>query len=253
MCWSLEVSFAFASIELVGCIYLFLRNGKLDRAILPICLMVFLIEASEIFMWWSNPTPLNATCSTMNNWATRITRVILIAQPMACNFMCLKTCNKEVKQKFEILFNLSVFSFLVGTALVFYAEIYKEKPYENAIMNEWHKDPTGAVGLVTCSYLGPNGHLLWKYRAHAIDAMGWFPNTFFYIFVGMVAPIIHHRPWMDAGFIVCVMLVEFILVSLWFRTSESFSVWCWTGMTVHAWAIAYPFLYSRMFPKEKEK
>jgi len=251
MCWSLEVSIAFAALEFIGCVFLFVRNQRLDRAILPICILVFLIEFLEIFMWLANPTTLDLSCTSLNSWALRAARVVLIFQPMAQNYFCLRTCNEKTRPKFEVLFALATAAAIIGTALIIHTESYVEKPFESDVMTEYHRD-TNPAGKITCAYLGSNGHLLWKFKSHSASAGNWFPNSFAYMFIGMIFPIIYHRPWMDAGFISLLMFVEFVLAFLYFKTAEAYSVWCWLGLTVHLWAVSYPFVYPKLLSKKIE-
>jgi hypothetical protein len=55
-----------------------------------------------------------------------------------------------------------------------------------------------------------------------------------------------------AGFISLLMFVEFVLAFLYFKTAEAYSVWCWLGLTVHLWAVSYPFVYPKLLSKKIE-
>jgi len=77
MCYSAEVSLGtFTSVSLV-CIYLWIRNHKIDRAVSLILFIIGLMQLLEYILW------INQECNTVNKTVTKLIPLYLYFQPAA--------------------------------------------------------------------------------------------------------------------------------------------------------------------------
>ena len=77
MCYSAEVSLGtFTSVTLV-CIYLWIRNHKIDRAVSIVLFIIALMQLLEYILW------INQECNTVNKTVTKLIPLYLYFQPAA--------------------------------------------------------------------------------------------------------------------------------------------------------------------------
>jgi hypothetical protein len=76
MCWNKEISLATFIIAIIGCVFLYKRNGPNDRWIAIFGATIAMIQLAEFFMW------IDPTCGKMNKYASIFALATLIMLPI---------------------------------------------------------------------------------------------------------------------------------------------------------------------------
>lgn len=76
MCWNKEVSMATFVLAIIGCIYLWKRNGENDRWIALFGATIAMIQLAEFFMW------SDLACGKINMYASMFAVLILALEPL---------------------------------------------------------------------------------------------------------------------------------------------------------------------------
>lgn len=277
MCWSLPVSIAFASFELVCLSFLAWRcciRSPTDptvahqRYVLPLLVSIFLIEAIEAGIWADGDNiaaigdAMHSTCTARNRHLTRFAGVVVFWQPFIVVFACRHTGDVKNRDLLRIPQHLALV-----TAVFLVAALAAGEMFEHHIHSIKSSHYLGMHGLSTCSYVGLHGahghlscragvraassraphtppmrthagHLHWVWKMSASYMM---PNAYPYFLLGVAC--LWARPLMLVSGAVAFYLVVFTAVLFSFDTSmEAASVWCWTAVGLHLFFIAQPYL-----------
>lgn len=264
MCWSLEVSVAFAVLEAVSLAGLLKRSltsdstiAKAQKFILPLLVTVLLVETIEALQWM-RPDDLVAirqagesTCSQRNRWLTMALMPVLCFQPFLGIFACRRS---GVPENNAALMVPEMLAFITGIFFLW-----------SLAMGEWGVGlkllgiDCGQTQLAdiadsfylgmhhteSCTYIGEHGHLHWTFK---VSAFYFAPGGYAYALINCA--VAAARPWyLFSGPITAylVLLVVFLLGFGW--SFEAGSVWCWSALGLHAFFWVQPALFDRWEPK----
>ncbi len=210
MCWSFEVSVAFAVAEM--CLMPFALYAQRNRPgfyVYPMLLTIIGVEASEAVLWkYLEPGPTNKTMTT-------IIYYLISGQPLCLLWMTWQNCKHGKRRIATQWFG------------AFYGIVFLER-----IWNHVHAPEDAMVTTV-----GPMGHLLWRFFP---------PHTTCnihrdYFFVGWLFPMFSIRPLqtlLPLG-VPYMFLLSYLYLTYGY---EFMSIWCWTGISGHIYCILEPLI-----------
>lgn len=272
MCWSFQVSFAVTIVELCVCLIMLKRRQGIDPAILPLCINVMLVELAETILW-KHVLPLSelasstsVQCPYVNRNTTFFLRLVILFQPIATAFYAMRGTELELKKydtertkelyqeykgKRNLFLHILIFT-LLFSGLMIYAAIKHEfdeslvLPQEQLFMQSLQTSTQTALGSKTCTFgPGPYGHLLWKFRVHILDQL-YTPNYAYYLYVGFLIPALYARPWLKIASVMAISLALFVASAIMVPNAESNSIWCFSAIYIHLYALVYPYLFEKV-------
>ena len=255
MCWSFEVSVAFALIEVASIAFISLRAKRTKdpyvRAqvwVIPLLVTILLVEIAEAFIWLDTTLlPITAkdgpSCSSYNrNWTFVFWFLMFPWQPLFCIIPCRRVGhprNKDVFAAAEVVaWGLPILHILVYLGQVipqsmnpnFSPAPPRLKIQQNAMQT--------FINSETCTYIGKNGHLFWTLATADCWAT---PNMSVYVIL-CLAMLCAKPKRFFAGIGLAMGGLVIALNSYYNGTVETASMWCWTGILVHFYFIAQPYV-----------
>lgn len=221
MCWSAEVSAAFAAVEWAGIVFLIRRNDRFDRAF---AMALGPIAAQEVLQWllWEHISPSTTDCDRVNVIASLLIRQITGAVPL---FWVWFAQRASLQRRLARLF--------LGVTTAFVA-------LRNAMIVH-----SCYVGPVRCTTVGPSHHQAWPpYLGRHVELQPAMDIVFFtlYWMLPVGALLLLFRPRRLAMAIVLIILGTMVPCLLSYSTDEVGSVWCWSCSMLMAMALVYPHI-----------
>mmetsp|Transcript_16656 Transcript_16656/g.28108 ORF Transcript_16656/g.28108 Transcript_16656/m.28108 type:complete len:263 (+) Transcript_16656:381-1169(+) len=245
MCWSAEVAAGFTVGELLLAVYLWRRNwSPRDRYVLPLALSVTMIEALEVVLWLDDPVPFtsahSATCSARNVTATILAYLTLLLQPVLDGFFLFFTTDGGVltKKSTKIAYwSAAIGMYLAGIGAFLHAHFAPAG--SNKLDREVVLSADSLYSDSTCTFVGPNGHLLWQFSINDLLV----PSTIEAGYFALSLTWLLYKPF-KVGSAFFVLLNGMLAANMWyFRGSkESYSVWCWQAVAIYLFFIVEPYV-----------
>jgi hypothetical protein len=229
MCWSLGVTFTFATIQF-GMAYFFSRTSYKYRHRFMLLLVTYgLMEFAEFTNWFALEftSSGSGSCGTLNKVTTVFAYVLLSWQPVANVLSCMLNVAREKREKFILPLVFMCFAFVLQMVALYNGEtmsLFREGAIFLDSVHSVYSDRT-------CTVVGPGGYLLWKFRVH-VDALT--PTYFLHLMSGVTLLFIEpftHKLYGLGGYF---GLLSFSY--LWFGTSEYAAFWCLS-------TVVLPFVY----------
>lgn len=247
MCWSLEVSLAFASAELIALAFIAWRCATQAHASpaiasqrywLPAMVSIASIELLEVLLWAEGDslTPIteavHATCTARNARLTRALGLLIYWQPLAFIWACQHGGDPSNRER---LLAPQWMAVAMGVACLVALGLGERAGVEvhDAALSHFRS----FASRRTCTYIGRHGHLHWTFRMAAGHLL---PNTFSYLL--LTSTCVLARP-AAIRVVVSLYLLAYIgcLAALdW--SFEASSVWCWSAIVIYAAFIVQPYV-----------
>lgn len=250
MCWSRQVSIAFAGFEAAMIIFIAFRalrskdvyiRGQLF--LLPLLLSVFAVETIEALLWEDHDDGLLVpvhessirSCTLRNKSLTMAIWLGVVSwQPLWCILPCRRVGSPRNRDLLLVPECLALF-FGVANLFVYFVGLLMESPARRRLEES---NFTSYLHTETCAYLGKSGHLHWSFAT--IDSF-LTPNAFTYCL--LLCSVVVARPWLFSSAILTVNLLVFVLELMYFRMSfESGSVWCWSAVFLSTYIVLQPYV-----------
>jgi len=219
MCWSAEVSAAFAAAEWAGIAWLLRRKGTFDRAF---AIAVSPIAAQEALQWllWEHISPSSVACDRVNLYGSLLIRQITSLVPLGWVWFAQRGSPKRgVARLFLSLASVYV---AVRSTMIAYSF---------------------SVGPPRCTTVGPLHHQAWAgYLGHYAKLQPALDVVFFslYWMLPVAALLLLFRPRWLAVAICFISLGTMVPCLLWYTPDEVGSMWCWTCSMLLGLALVYP-------------
>jgi len=219
MCWSAEVSAAFAAFEWAGIGWLVKRNQGLDRAF---ALAVSPIAAQEVLQWvlWEHIASSLTECDRVNIVGGLLVRQITGTVPLAWVWFAQHGSPK--KRLARILLAVTAAYVVLRGAMVMHSY--------------W-------VGPQLCTTVGPHHHQAWPpYLGRHVDLQPGLDIVFFslYWMLPVGSLVLFRRPMWITVSLCAIMFGTMVPCLLWYSGEELGSVWCWSCSMLLAMALLVP-------------
>ena len=227
MCWSAEVSAAFAIAEWTGIAWLIRRNHTFDRSF---AVALSPIAAQEALQWllWEHISPSSSDCDRINLVGSLVIRLVTGALPLAWVWFAQR--NSPQRRIAHLLLGLTLAYVALRSALVIHS-FFAYPPL--------------------CTTIGPGHHQAWPpYLGRHVHLQPALDIVFFslYWMLPVGSLILLFRPRWLAIFICAIILATMTPCLLLFTADEIGSVWCWSCSTLLGIALLYPTI-KRKFTK----
>lgn len=218
MCWTAEVSFVTASIQL-GMIYYMYKNPRYEflQWTIPLMLSSVVVESMEFFIWFfiaSEKEFLEGSCHKYNVFFSTLLQANVIMQPLIHSLLMLNSKKTAMNIKMKELI-IQVNSIL--SACMLFQNITA------AFQGNW-----------ACSQVGPYGHQLWEYPALNLPATWiwthikhFLPSLKFNYILGF---LLTYRLARTTDFVVTGLMSTLFLLDWFIIGPEADSFWCWQGI-----------------------
>jgi hypothetical protein len=226
MCWSAEVSAAFAAIEWAGIFWLVRRNEVFDRSF---AIAISPIAAQEVLQWllWEHISLDGIHCDRVNVLGSLLIRQITSLVPLGWVWFAQRASP-----------NRRLARLILGVTTAYVA-------LRNAMII--HAFPAGPAH---CTTIGPTHHQAWppylgQYYPElqpALDIV--FFSLYWMLPVGSL--LLLFRPRWLAMAICLITLGTMVPCLLWYSDDEVGSVWCWTCSMLMGIALVYPTIRRRL-------
>jgi hypothetical protein len=214
MCWSTTATAIFASIYFVGIVILILLR---QRNWIPYSVMLTYFMSMELYQFsqWSWGDVGFCTSST-NRTLTYFSFVLVMAQPTLFSFIGLITYGFFPWLGFFLLNSIGVG---VGTGYLVYNS---QQPITTAtyLVNYFMADQN--LYNVTCTVVGPNGHLLWYWASGHHD----YQMNFWYYIIGCLFCFVAYSRDLWVVPFSWFLTLAISLATLWNSKAELASYWC---------------------------
>ncbi len=221
MCWSAEVSAAFATAQWAGIACLWWRNKTFDRSF---AIAVSPIAAQEALQWllWEHISTSSTQCDRVNLLASLLIRQITNLVPLGWVWFAQRGSSKTRLARILLLTTTAYVA--LRTAMILYSF---------------------SVGPPRCTTIGPGHHqawppYLWQFSQlqPALDVV--FFSLYWILPVGSLLILFKPR-WLAIS--ICLITVGTMVPCLWlFSPDELGSVWCWACSLLIGLALVYPYL-----------
>ena len=232
MCWSLEISLAFAGAHLLSASYVAWRRPPHSREFLHFILFYFAMEILQSLQWlFGVESGLNHSCSRSNTFLTIIAYIFIWLQPILF-------ASFSNKRDSHFVWYYSLYTFVI--AVVNLALGFSEKAIGLASMS---RDEKTNYGQQTCTYLGEYNHLVWKF---AVPSFNCQPTHFVYFSIILLTFLLHFDRILQLTIGLGWMTTFF--VSLWAIGSvnaELTSYWCLLSIFADIPILIYTTLHSK--------
>ena len=255
MCWSFQVSAAFALAEAVGIGFIYWRAThsadpyvQAQLWILPLLCSIFYAEAGEALVWLDETLlPVNAregpSCSAYNrNLTLGFWWIVFAAQPLLVVIPARRVGHPRNKDIF-VAVEMMAICFILWHTGVYLGKVIPQlrdptfTPAPPRLNMRQHGYQT-FVNSETCSYIGKNGHLFWTLATADCWAT---PNVVPYLII--CASLVFAKPKrFFAGMGLFMGAVMGGLIGYYGGTVEAASVWCWTGIIMNIYVVVQPYI-----------
>jgi hypothetical protein len=236
MCWSLEVSLAFASVHLLSAAYVAWHRPLHSRYFLYFLLFYFSMEVLQALEWFVGvESHLNRSCSKTNTFLTVIAYTLIWLQPvMFASF--------STKRDSRFVWYYSLYT--LASALINLALGFCEKAAGLKLMSRSEKTN---YGQQTCTYQGEYSHLVWKF---SVPSFNYQPTHYVYFSIILLTFLLHYDRILQLTIGLGWMTTFF--VSLWATggvNAELTSYWC----LLSVFADIPILIYTTMHASQKTK
>ena len=256
MCWSFEVSVAFALVEAASITFLYLRAKRSSDpyiqaqvTVLPLLATILMVEVAEALIWLdATLTSVTATegptCSTYNTSLTMVFWFLVFPwQPLCCIFPCRRVGHPRNRDLFAGV-ELVAWVLPFWHLLCYLGQVIPQWMLGDAFhpaaprLNIQQHAYQIFVNSETCTYIGPNGHLFWTLATADCSTT---PNMSCYIL--LCCSLAYARPKRFVAGIALFMVGLVVALNSYYQGSvETGSMWCWTGILMHAYFIVQPYV-----------
>jgi hypothetical protein len=213
MCWSLEVSLAFASAHFLSAVYVAWHQPPNSRYFLYFISFYLVMELLQALEWFIGvDSHLNRSCSNTNTFLTIIAYILIWLQPILFASFANKHDNRFV-------WYFSVYTLVI--ALINLILGFHRKAIGLELMSTNEKTNYGEY---TCTYRGEDNHLVWKF---AVPSFNYQPTHYVYFSIILLTFILHYDRTLQLTIGIGWMTTFF--VSLWSTgdvNAELTSYWC---------------------------
>lgn len=225
MCWSAEVSAAFAAIEWTGILWLFRRNAIFDR---PFAIAMSPIAAQEGLQWllWEHISLSATDCDRVNIIGSMLIRQITGLVPLGWVWFAQR--GSPQRRLARLLLGSTTAFVALRTAMIAYS---------------FH------FGATRCTTIGPSHHQAWAgYLGHYESIQPALDIVFFslYWMLPVASLLILFRPRWLAMAICSIVVGTMVPCLFWYSPEELGSVWCWTCSMLMGIAFVYPIISQRL-------
>ncbi|MBK9035272.1 MAG: hypothetical protein IPL61_29140 [Myxococcales bacterium] len=217
MCWSAEVSAAFAVAEWAGVAWLWRRDRPLDR---PFAIAVSPIAAQEAVQWllWEHIAVRADACDRVNVIASLVVRLLIGLVPLAWVWFAQRG---SPRPRLARAFLVTTLGFVVVRAALIVGAF--------------------AAGPARCTVIGPNHHQAWaSFLAHYAGLQPALDVVFFTLYWALPvgALVLLFRPrWL--GLLLTAIIVGTLATTMALLALEEFgSMWCWSSAALIVVALA---------------
>lgn len=248
MCYSREVSIAFAVFETAAILFIFCRSRrsrnpfvKKQILVLPGLISVCTMEVIEAIVW-SRPEELTSIleadsrmCPERNKRLTLFTFMFLLPwQPFHVIFSCRRAGHPRNRELLRVPEMLAIVYAIAQWLAYIYTSLQENPPVRNIRESRY----ISSMHDQTCMYIGTSGHLHWTLR---IADTYLTPNAFTYALLWI--SVAYARPLSFAAGIFLVALAMFAGQLVYFGLSfETGSVWCWAAIVLSIYFCLQPYL-----------
>eukprot|EP01084_Bolivina_argentea_P016587 31025_1 len=224
MCWSWEVSLAFALFEFIAFGYIFYRNQYIDRYYVLYLWPIALQEFFQFIVWrWGidDNTTIHS-CNNVNFVGSRIIVSVTFTIPFLFVIAVIKTIHTETKKWISLFWKPLLVVEICLLLLLLITELIDDE---------------------FCIFIGTHGHLDWIESIRSdlpdyITTVGWSITIAIYYVIPLASGAFLYQPqWiMFFPMLYIVLMFGFLRV---FLGTECYSVWCWTGFVLVIWCLLY--------------
>ena len=157
MCWTQNISIAFACIHLFTIGIVILKKPKNTQFYIIFCMFYMFMELLQAIQWYIGVYD----CSTLNYVSTCIAYIYIWLQPVMFSYISyamIDTLQVKEKATASMISLYSMVTFIVALMNILFVNQYDK--YDIYRTN---------YGYRTCTYVGEYGHLLWKFNVRNID------------------------------------------------------------------------------------
>jgi len=213
MCWSLEVSLAFASAHLLSAIYVAWHRPPHSRNFVYFMTFYCIMELLQALEWFVGVgSHLNRSCSKTNTFLTVIAYILIWLQPvMFASF--------STKRDSRFVWYYSLLTFVSAMINLIHGFFEHSGALELMSLNE-----NTNYGQQTCTYRGKYNHLVWKF---AVPSFNYQPTHYVYFSMIVLTFLFHYDRILQLTIGLGWMITFF--VSLWATggvNAELTSYWC---------------------------
>jgi hypothetical protein len=225
MCWSAEVSAAFATAQWTGILLLTLRNQKFDRGL---AIAVSPIATQEALQWllWEHIADSSGHCDRVNVIASLLIRQITSFVPLTWVWFAQHGSSHKLLAR--LILTTTIAYVALRTSMIFYS-FY--------------------IGPTRCTIIGPGHHQAWVgYLGYFTQLQPGLDIVFFslYWILPVGSLLVLRRP-LSLSIPICVITVATMVPCLWlFTPDELGSVWCWSCSLLIVFALVYPYAMKRI-------
>lgn len=262
MCWNASVSVVFGVVMFATAAYL--KHIKYPYYLCAnVALLLYGSMQFAQALNWLTVLPLSeyGRCTPANYYATLFAFAIAFLQPM-CNVLAVAAHEKQAicesippyeqgtevaQQKIAKRMDMFVLPFLGGVVVLVVGFI-------QLALGEWGVPSTLLLAeedfttlydsVITCTYIGPGGYLLWRFKMYLSPLM---PTQFVYQLFGLTIFCVSSRRRLAMFLFV---FYGMALVSIWkYTTAESLAYWCASSVTLPPMFLFDAWLESRASKK----
>jgi len=237
MCWSLEVSLAFAGLHFLSAVYVAWNRPPYSRYFLYFISFYCAMELLQALEWFVGvETHLNRSCSNTNTFLTIIAYIFIWLQPVMFASFSTKHDNRFVWYYSLYTFASAMMNLILG---------FCEKASGLELMSRSEKTN---YGQQTCTYQGEYNHLVWKF---AVPSFNYQPTHYVYFSIILLTFLLHYDRILQLTIGLGWMTTFF--VSLWATggvNAELTSYWCLLSIFANIPILIYTTIHSNKKTKQ---
>jgi hypothetical protein len=229
MCWNREISGLFTALQFLIGAYVWYKKRPRYQAYLFITWFFGSMEGLQFLTWyWIEPLSTMQsgakTCSTGNKIMTWLSYAHVWAQPIAFGVFSQMLSKGAKKSMFVIPIVMSVVTWCISMGALYTGEVYGWRTVDEFPLH--HRDHS------SCSYEGPNHHILWRFAVSVYDTVPYsIPNTYAYSLMSL--SFLWIRPVHVMVFTCfCFWGLSGIAKYMMDFSLESSAYWCFTTISV---------------------
>ena len=178
MCWSLEVSLAFAGAHLLSAVYVAWHRPPHARCFLYFISFYLAMELLQALEWFVGVgSHLDRSCSKANTFLTVIAYMLIWLQPVMFASFSTKRDNRFVWYYSLCTLVFAMLNLFLG---------FGEKAGGLKLMSQSEKTN---YGQQTCTYKGEQHHLVWKF---AVASFNDQPTHYVYVSIIVLTFLLHY-------------------------------------------------------------
>mmetsp|Transcript_1860 Transcript_1860/g.4040 ORF Transcript_1860/g.4040 Transcript_1860/m.4040 type:complete len:290 (+) Transcript_1860:23-892(+) len=247
MCWNEEVSYIFATAEVLflTAIWCMPKTRPYAKTLTPLAITVIIVELFEAVSWpyvvdLDDRLAHRLDCPLVNAILTQVLALNVDLQPFACAIIAYRTppgVEHPHVGEIRMIGVLGMVYFLakVLSVVVTLATDPNDRPREVDSYGTLY-GATSMDYITACAYKGSNGHQLWQV-ATSSSYRDIFPGLFSYFSI-MIAAFLFVYDKVEAVFWVGFVALFFAMAGP--LGPEAGSMWCWSGMLLFTFYTVFP-------------